>query len=230
MKMNRLIPAFCTACILVVFASCAQNSPQIHAHHTVRLAVQEPDGSFSERLSLFIHSTDEDGENDFDSIRFEHLSTGLFWTLDRAGVSVRMRGKDRWLGSASLAGPGGGPVPAGEYRLTVYDLAGKEAIRSIRLGEFRLPEDSPAKLAFSGTDWTLQRSDNPGPYRRIFLYLFAQNGTLLHSWRVPLNSDGRANGTSASLKAMARDAFTVQCYVEDDTGSAAVLLTPAEIP
>lgn len=230
MKINRLFLHFCVACTLAVLVSCAQNNPQIHAHHTVRLAVQEPDGSFSERLSLFIHSSDDDGDDDFYAIRFEHQSTGLYWTLDRAGVSVRMRGKDRWLGSASLAGPGGGPIPSGEYRVSVYDLAGKEAVRTIRLGEFRLPEEPPAKIVFTGTDWILQRSENAGPYRRIFLYLFAQNGTLLHSWRVPLNSDGRANGTSASLKSMAREAFTVQCYVEDDTGSAAVLLTPVEIP
>jgi len=230
MKMSRLFCALYLACILALLVSCAQSGPVLHAHHTVRLAVQEPDGSFSERLSLFVHSTDEDGEDDFDSLRFEHLETGLFWTVDRASVVVRLRGKDRWLGSASLAGPGGGTMPSGEYRLTVFDLAGKEAIGNIRLGEFRLPKTAPVTFSFTGTDWTLQRSENPGSYRRIFLYLFAQNGALLHAWRVPLSAEGRATGTSASLRTMAQDAFTVQAYIEDDAGTTAVLLTPLEIP
>ncbi len=219
----------CTA-LTSVFTSCSGGSPSIQSYSIQRLLVQDADGTFSERLSLFVFFNDPDGNTDFDSIELIHEETGLFWTLYPADCTVRLRGKDRWIGSADIAGPRGAALPVGLYTVVVRDLAGQEASSSYTLAGTALPKTAPAEFTLSEGRWNLQLTATESSFRRVFLFLYNSERNLLYSWRVPIKALGRSDGTVEAIRALARDTVLVQCYIENDAGSAGVLLYPVKLP
>lgn len=207
-------------------AGCAQGSPEIRSSQVQLVRIQNPSLSFSERLSVFVFFQDSDGEADFSRMTVTHNETNLVWTVEKGQELVRMRGKDRWTGSNMLAGPGDAELPGGMYTISVFDMAGNEAIRSFNLIRPDFPERSPMKFSVSEENWSIEYAGNSSPFSRVFLILSDQNGTVLYSWRVPATQELRQEGTLESLRALAKKAVTVQCYAETQNGSAGILLSP----
>ncbi len=209
--------------------SCSQSSPTINAVTLQALMAETDPDSFEPRLSVFVFWDDGDGARDFSSIRVVSDDTSLKWTIDASNAAVRLRGKDRWVGSSLLAPPLGEAIPAGSYTVTVTDLAGNEATRPVTLPAVAFPERSPARLRVSADQWTLERNSQNGDFTRVFFLLEDDDGKALYSWRVPDNRSTVTTGTVAQLKAMARNATRVRCYVENGSGTAGVLLSPVEM-
>lgn len=191
--------------------------------------IQGPAGLFSERLSVFVFFDDSDGTTDFNSITLTHNDTGLTWTILPENTQVRLLGKDRWLGSNSLAGPGEELIPAGSYTLTVSDLAGNEAVKTFEITRPEFPEYAPVSFSIEDGNWTLVRNAATPGFTRTYLFLLSGQSDVLFSWLVPDGTDGQTTGTVASLQSMARKAVQVQCYTANDDGSAGVLLTPVDL-
>ncbi len=231
---KRRLPAFFYAlvpllCLAAVLSSCTQGKPVFRSALIQLVQVETESGVFSERLSYFALFEDSDGAYDFGSIRIVHDETGLEWIIDPAAARVRLRGADRWTGSAGLAGPGDSPVPGGTYSVTLSDLAGHESASTFTLVRPEFPERSPAVFSVRGGEWELVRNPEAAGFMRTFLFLSDEKGRLLYSYRVADSGVMRVTGPVASLLALAKDASTVQCYTENEAGTAGVLLIPVNI-
>jgi len=226
---KRVLRALEITIILSALASCAQYSPVISATSVQFLRVETEEDTFEERLSVFVFWGDGDGSRDFSSIRVVNGREGLEWTIDGENAAVRIRGKDRWVGSAWLAPPIGESLPSGEYDVIVSDLAGNEASSAVVMPEVEFPDRSPITARFDGDRWTVSRNPESKDFSRVFFLLEDDSGKLLYSWRVPETRDGTTSGTLTQLKALARNATRARCYAENGSGTAGVLLRPAEM-
>ncbi len=74
-------------------------------------------------LSLFVRPDDPDGFDDLAELYLIDDQEELFWRLDPDTWQKSGSG-DSWIGSNGLVLPDGAPLPAGEYRLLLRDLAG----------------------------------------------------------------------------------------------------------
>jgi hypothetical protein len=209
----------------ILLASCSSANPQIKGKSVKVIRVEGPDGSFAERLSVFILYEDSDGPADFGSIAVTHDETGLSWTIGPDRAEVRLRGKDRWVGSNILAGPAGGEIPKGEYTIVANDLAGNESIAEFALGKQSFPERAPCAFSITDGIWTITRNASPEGFTRIWILLYDSEGKLLNSWIVPTSGQRITTGLVKALTSVAPNAVTAQCYVENGSGSAGVLLT-----
>lgn len=234
MNIHRAWRTICILAIVLVSASllplgCSRSAPVYRSSQIQLVKVQSPDGSFAERLSVFVFFDDDDGPADFGSITVTHTDSGLFWKILPDESAVRLRGKDRWTGSNNLAGPGNGPFPEGEYTLSVTDLAGNEAVNPFILTRPDFPDRAPTAFSISGGNWEVSRNDAKSAFNRIFILLYDGESRLLYSWRLPDSKEPKTKGSVASLISLARDAVTARCYTENDSGTAGVLLTPVNI-
>lgn len=211
---------------VLLLASCSQSNPGIDATTVQIVRVETADGAFEERLSVFALLEDGDGPRDFSALRLTSDATELEWTIDSGAAAVRLRGKDRWVGSAQLAPPIGESLPTGEYTLVVEDLAGNEAVRKINVPSVVFPERAPVRLTLGNGSWSLEKNPDQGDFRRTFFFLEDDEGKLLYSWRVPESSGAKTSGTVDQLRSLARNATLVQCYTENGLGTAGVLLRP----
>lgn len=209
--------------------SCSSGNPEIRSNLVQVLRVEGSDGSFAERLSVFVFFDDTDGPADFGSIIVSHDKSGLSWTISSDAVMVRLRGKDRWAGSNALAGPADAPLPKGEYTIAVQDLAGNEAVTKFTLPTPDFPARSPYRLSVSRGRWKLERNPDAGDFSNVWFLLFDGDDRLVNSWKVPDASKLSQDGPIQTLAAVAPSAVTAQCYVENKAGTAGVLLTPCSL-
>lgn len=214
---------------LSLLLSCSQGSPEVRSTLIQVLRVQEPNLTFTERLSFFVFFDDPDGSSDFGSIVLSHNKTGLTWTITPENSQVRLRGKDRWTGSNKLAGPAGGAIPGGPYTFTLSDLAGNETAYVFNVNRPDFPERSPVAFSIKNNRWTIERNEGDKSFTRVFLLLFDVDSNLLYSWPVPDSSRMHVDGTVDSLRSIARKTMFVRCYAENESGSAGVLLTPVNL-
>lgn len=223
---KKIYLSFATLYLLLIVTSCAQGSPEILSISTQLVKVQQEDMSFSEQLSVFVFFKDSDGDQDFSSIALTHNDTGLMWKINKDVAAVRLRGKDRWTGSSSLAGPGGGEIPAGAYTLVVSDLAENEAVSVVNIVRPVFPEQSTLRFSIQNGQWIIEKNPEFTDFSRYFLLLLDDSNTLLYSWAVPYSSRNTIEGQINKLRSLAPKATLVQCFVENRTGTAGVLLTP----
>jgi len=205
--------------------SCSSGSPELRSENVKVLRVEGADGTFSERLSVFVSYEDSDGPADFGYLTVTHDESGLSWTINSEQVEVRQRGKDRWIGSNILAGPAGSTIPTGSYTIVASDLAGNESTAEISVTKQTFPERAPCTFSISGDSWTLERNPDSGGFKRIWILLFNRDGALVNSWKVPDSGTRVTTGSVMTLQAVAQNAVTAQCYAENAAGTAGVLLT-----
>jgi hypothetical protein len=234
MRRNAPRAAIATAYTLIsaialILVSCSSGNPEIRGKNVKLLLVEGAEGVFAERLSVFTLYDDADGPADFAFMTVTHDKTGLSWTVDARIAEVRARGKDRWVGSASLAGPAGERVPVGRYALTVSDLAGNETSSDFEVGSVEFPERSPCSFSISGETWTIERNPGAGSFRHLWIILYDRDGKLVNSWKVPESGQQTIAGFVKTLTAVAPTAVAARCYCENDSGKAGVLLTPVDM-
>lgn len=225
----RLGAVFIALSAVLTLTACVQSKPSIIAYDAKLLRVQGPAGSFAERLSLFVLPRDGDGDADFGSIDLVHEESGLSWQITVENAMVSIKGKDRWIGTNAISGPGDGQLPSGQYLITYSDLAGNETIRAIELIPAKFPPRAPVTFRIEGSNWVVERNPDCGDFVRTWIFLLDGKSGILQSWRVPDGTGNKTVGTIESLQMMAMQAVSVQCYTENITGSAGVLLTPVDL-
>lgn len=209
--------------------SCSSGSPEIRSENVKVLRVEGADGTFSERLSVFVSYDDSDGPADFGYMTVTHDETGLSWTISSEEAEFRQWGKDRWIGSNILAGPAGSVIPTGSYTIVASDLAGNETTAEISVTKQTFPERAPCSFTISGDTWTLERNPDSGGFKRIWILLFNREGLLVNSWKVPESGTRVTTGSVMTFEAIAQNAVTAQCYAENGAGTAGVLLTSVKM-
>jgi hypothetical protein len=237
---NRLFFAFwriagavpCIVALLIVLTflpGCTQGKPLILSTDVKLLRVQGPAGLFSERLSLFVLEKDADGPEDFGSITLTQKATGLAWTITSAELMVTTKGQDRWIGSNALAASGDAPFPSGQYTVTLSDLAGNENIQSVMIARPQFPDTAPVKFSVADGNWVLERNPSAGEFRQTWFFLLDGQSRVLQSWKVPDSEGPTVSGSLESLQMMAMQAVSVQCYTENTSATAGVLLIPVDL-
>ncbi len=224
-------PVFLVLSVFSIIATaCSQGNPEIRSSSWQVYRDQQADGSFEERLSLFVFFEDSDGEADFSSLTLFHDETGLQWTVPAQEAQARLRGKDRWVGSNRLLGPGGLSFPTGRYTLSLTDLAGNESLSNFDLAPPDFPERAPMSFRIEGDKWIMEKNPDSLLFSRFYLFLYDSDDVLLYSWRIPdTAAKTTVEGRVASLKSLSSKAETVRCYVENSGSTAGVLLTPLKI-
>ncbi len=227
----RTGPALFAAVALsaVFLSACTQGKPQILLTDAKILRVQGPAGLFSERLSLFLLEKDADGPGDFGSIALSSDDSGLTWTIGPNDVMTAVKGQDRWIGSNVLASSSDAPFPAGQYTVTLSDLAGNETYTTITLVRPQFPDTAPVKFSIDGDRWIIERNPSAGDFRHTWFFLLDGQARLLQSWKVPDSSSPSVSGSLESLQMMAMQAVSVQCYTENTSATAGVLLIPVDL-
>lgn len=209
--------------------SCSQGKPEIRDQAVQLLSVEAEGGGFVQRLSAFVFFDDPDGPADLGPLTVTHEATGMTWTVEPEALSVRLRGKERWVGSSQLAGPGNGPFPSGGYSLSVSDLAGNEGVGRFEIGAQAFPVAAPYRLDISGGRWALSPRGPRTEFTRLWFILLDSGLKPLQSWRVPAAANLSASGSTQVFTVISREARYVQCLAENEAGSAGVLLAPVEL-
>jgi hypothetical protein len=225
----KILPFALAVVLSSVWCSCAQGQPVIRSTSVQLLRVQGPAGLFAERLSLFVFYEDSDGPADYGHISLTHDDTGYVWNIPSEDTMVRMRGKDRWIGSNSLAGPGDEPFPEGSYTIAVADLVGNEATSAFILKRPKFPQTAPVKFSIEEEKWILTRNPEAGDFTHTWFFLLDDQARLLYSWKVPEDDGTVANGPVANFTVLAAGTASVQCFTENSDATAGVLLTPIDI-
>lgn len=220
---------FLLTCAILLVTSCTQGKPEIHSCILKLLRVEGKAGTFAERLSVFAFFDDTDGAADFGSITVTNKESGLAWKIVPENCSVRLVGKDRWTGSNDLASPGDDLFSGGTYSVTVSDLAGNETSGDYTLVRPKFPERSPYRFTVNGDAWRLERNGVDTDFNRIWLFLYDRNNQLLNSWKVPEMKNAVLDGSVKTLLLTAKNAVSAQCYFENDSGTAGVLLIPVNL-
>ena len=106
----------------VLFFSCSQDSAQIASAESSVIfdySQNPPDM----RLSVFVNS--ESDVRLASKIKIVNKNSGLEWNCDEL-VKFEDKNKNSWTGCANIVAAFGMKIPAGEYVLTYFDMAGDE--------------------------------------------------------------------------------------------------------
>lgn len=183
--MKRKLPVFFA--VLTALFGCDGAPPEISEVFT-QVTVFKNLRTFQseEILSLFLVISDEDGEDDIESIYLLNDGQELFWRLDSLNWEKTDRKGSRWIGSSAIQMPDGSAFPRGTYRVIASDQAGDRDEIEVRidvpgvdLTKFAFPE-----LSFSDkTASVVNRGKNLkflyfNASDRFLDFAFAPDGTL----------------------------------------------------
>lgn len=141
-----MFPVFLFISLLTLFFSgCSGNAPVITDVRWRLTAFHDPQSSRTgEYLSLAVFASDDDGQDDLESISLVNGEHELYWQASVEDWVVRQIRQQSWIVLEKLAGPGG-RIPRGGYRIILRDYGGAQAERSFNLSvPPQLPESFPA--------------------------------------------------------------------------------------
>lgn len=128
---------FLASLLGIVFGSCSKTEPRI-PYGVIKLVYCQTQTKPEERFSFFVLAEDDDGIENLDELYLYHDREGLRWKLSAEDwVSVVEEGKT-WIGSRSIAMPGGAPLPRGQYRGVLVNKGGDKTERTFG---FDAPEE-----------------------------------------------------------------------------------------
>ena len=125
--MSRLSLARLAILVVCLFvAACSVNSPIIlETFWQINYRIISSESDPVEELSLFLHLSDEDGEDDIVSIELIHDSNELYWSLHDGVWERYEEDEEMWYGSSEIRMYRNGYFPRGGYRVRVTDRAGE---------------------------------------------------------------------------------------------------------
>ncbi|MEW5818329.1 MAG: hypothetical protein AB1798_23440, partial [Spirochaetota bacterium] len=146
--LKKLPAAFLLVCITLVYFACNENPPEIlEVFWQLNLVNDKKSGAAYESLSLFAHTSDEDGFDDLESLYLISDDEELFWKLNADNWIKSERDNEIWVGSNNLQMADYNSIPRKECRLILIDNAGERdekriyiSSRKINLSNFSFPE------------------------------------------------------------------------------------------
>ncbi len=213
----------------ISFFSCAQRPPVISKLSVKRLGVETNSEKLLERLSVFLLFSDENGRDDYNSIRITHKESGLYWQLNRDNSSffISAKAEDEkekfWLGSNKIAHPSG-RMPLGEYSIVVDDLAGNQSVKNIHLKDETNLSALPFSFNIEGESCKIKNSDVQ--YKKFYLILLGADRQPIFVKELGEIFDQDYTGNLAALKKEYSDARYIQCMAENSQATISFLTKP----
>lgn len=135
--------------LLLSFASCGMEPPEILSSEWRIESRPSKQGSY-ESLSVFANAKGSDPASDLESLVVVNDEAGLSWKIIDSNWTLQKEGSDTWIGASDLAMADYKPLPRGEYRLVITNLAGQRAEASFSLQETAGRYPAPVLSSVSG--------------------------------------------------------------------------------
>lgn len=207
----RSLLKYCPLCCLWALAwtlpSCSRNEPRI-PYGIINLVYYQGQPRTEERFSFFVMVEDDDGIENLDELYLYHDLEGLRWMLSSEDWVAVEEEEKVWIGSRSIAMPGGETLPRGQYRAVLVNKGGE---RTERAFGFDAPESPrypfPAFSVYEG------RYNIESRYPRHFLICYDEAGNYVQT--LPADTpqgDLSALGLPSQVRAVALWAEDAEYY------------------
>lgn len=195
-----------------------------------RIYTTSPQGTVSERLSLFVLLEDTDGRNDYKQLVLREDATGLEWIVQRENsVFLQESGfsqKTQWIGSNKFRYPRR-VFPPGSYTVCAEDLSGQKTETVFTLEEPPRITGEPFTFQLDNGQWKITRIDENlfSDFSLIFLSADLQPLTTRQ-----IQKDGSGQYSGSAYHEGTDDARYIQCCAENTEHTAAFFSPPLPIP
>ncbi|MGI5065198.1 hypothetical protein [Treponema putidum] len=222
--------------ILIILFSCSFENPEMPELSVKIIKIETDADTIEERLSVFLKYRDENGRNDYSSIRIIHLESGFTWVLNRENTSFfsssRLGSSDSekilWAGSNKIGAPlcqipvgvPRGRILTGEYSIIVEDLAGNRTIKKITIKESELISSRPFVFEIQDKKWKIE-VDEVSQFKNFSLILSGADKQPLFVQVLP--SALKYDESLSPLLEKYPDARYIQCMAKNLKGDIAYL-------
>lgn len=118
----------------ISFFSCEGSDPEIlNTYWQINVLNNLKTGNKEEALCFYAIVSDDDGEQDIESIFVINDELQLFWTINNSNWQRIELNGEKWLGCGMLQMTDGGAFPRLKYRISAKDSAGGTASAEINL-------------------------------------------------------------------------------------------------
>ncbi|MDR1625720.1 MAG: hypothetical protein LBT33_04190 [Spirochaetia bacterium] len=178
-------------------------------------------GKTGEYLSLAVFASDDDGQDDFESISLINDGHELYWQVSVEDWVVRQARQQSWIVLEKLVAPGDS-VPRGGYRLILRDYGGAQAESSFSVAaQAELPQDFPALAPSDGRGGALALET---PRGESILMVRSEAGVLLGSFILRRGPNPRgAILANEQIRSQARELYL---YEQGPSGGHSILAGP----
>lgn len=215
-----------------LYVACSVNKPNVSSLSYKRVTVELDNGKMSERLSIFLRFSDEDGTNDYESMTLIQKDMQLYWHITRTITSFFKSDYDEknsfLVGTNKIAHPLG-KIPLGEYELQVSDLQGNKVARFFSIDEESKFSRLDATLTVDGDKWEVSVG-NEVLYSRFYLLLLGADRQPVFLKTLAVGNNSTIADSISSLKNEWSDARYLQLCAENPSRTQGYLARPIELP
>lgn len=200
--------------LIFFFLSCSGQSPVLtEVWWQLNYEVNEEMEEGYEMLSLFIHGTDEDGEEDLEYIYIINDEYEIYWTISAEEWTSFSEQGVTWVGKNGLKAPGNGSFPKGEYRVLLVDIGGERDEKSFFIKDV-MPESEEIlkpELTYDNSSFTV-RSEYP-----LFqIWFYNEEGELVDKSRSYASGSYQWNEIIRNIR---RRSSSFKLYSEPESGA-----------
>ena len=217
--------------LLLFFISCSVNKPKISSLSYKRVVVELDNGNITERLSIFLRFSDEDGTNDYESMSLTQKKMRLYWHITRSLTSFFKSDYDDknsfMVGTNKIAHPLG-KIPLGDYELEVYDMQGNKVVRLFSINEASTLSKIKASLKIDDNKWKV-KVENEELYTRFYLLLLGADRQPVFLKTLSLGKNENMEDSIENLKRDWPNTRYLQLCAENASKTQGYLARPVEL-
>ena len=221
--MGNLAPG-CARGDFHIVLGCTGSPPEIiESHWNLNIVNDLSQNLVSERLSLFLHIRDDDGEDDIEGIYILNDGDELFWSLTPSTWERYEQNNEIWIGSNDIRMYRDGAFPRGTYRLQVADRAGERDTLNVYLSSREVDKEMVVFPELRNENDFLEIVSG---YTRHTLWFYDAGGSVV---KIHATSNSRVDVTSLISEKDRSRITRVMIYAFDDKYGVGVVSGPFEL-
>lgn len=217
--------------VVLFLLSCSVGKPSISTLSYKRVIVELDNGQITERLSLFLRFSDEDGTNDYESMKLTQKKMRLYWHITRSLTSFFKSDYDDkysfMVGTNKIAHPLG-KIPLGDYELQVYDMQGNKVVRLFSIDGASTLSRIKASLIIEDDKWKV-KVENEDLYTRFYLLLLGADRQPVFLKTLSLGKNETIEDSIENLKKEWPNTRYLQLCAENASRTQGYLVRPVEL-